>query len=250
MRMIQADDHKPNFEAHGLWRACVYAGLAALAICTVMLAVVPLEACGTLEAGQTPLLSFQLASGPNEAEAVFGSSPSLCQAQLTAALELVNRIDLFAFIPIYGLFLLTFFAAMASRTRRLTVFAGSIFALVAIAADVVETVVELQITANLPGDASAYATTWVASTTKFICLALICLCVGRLFGSMRYALARWSGRAASIGGLLVLLGLVWIPVQAAILAGNLLAWVPMFAYALSRASPDGHIAHALWPSAR
>ena len=87
---------------------------------------------------------FQRAATPDDLVAVFGDPPN---PRVIAAMDAVNRLDLWAFIPAYVLFLLAG-AVMIARTRGPLLWAALAFALVGGAADAVETSTQLALTAD------------------------------------------------------------------------------------------------------
>lgn len=93
---------------------------------------------------------FQRAATPADLAAVFGAPAD--PAKL-AAMDAVNTLDLYAFVPAYALFLAAA-AIMLGGLRNAWTWAGVGFALIGAGADAVETWKQLQLTADLENAAA------------------------------------------------------------------------------------------------
>ncbi len=89
--------------------------------------------------------AFQRAETPADIAAVFGSPPDPARV---AAMDALNQLDLWAFIPAYTLFLCAAAIMLGGLRNRWTQLA-ILFAVVGAAADAVETWKQLQLTADL-----------------------------------------------------------------------------------------------------
>ena len=89
---------------------------------------------------------FQRAVTPADLDRVFGD-PVI--AQRVAALDAANTLDLYGFIPAYGLFLISAAAMFAGGLRKPLGWLAVIPVLVSVSADVLETQKQLAMTANI-----------------------------------------------------------------------------------------------------
>lgn len=94
----------------------------------------------------SPVVSeFQRAQTQDDLDLVFGSPPN---ADVVAALNAVNRLDLYAFIPAYTLFLIAAALMLAGGARRAWAWVMIAPALVGAVADAFETATQLQLTGD------------------------------------------------------------------------------------------------------
>lgn len=129
----------------------IIGGLATLAVFVgfnVLPAVSAAYAPGTLS---DAVSAFQRAESMADITAVFGDPPG---AALIAAQDAVNTLDLYAFIPAYTLFLVAGALMLADGPRQPLAWGAIIAALIGAGADVVETLQQLRLTADL-NDAAA-----------------------------------------------------------------------------------------------
>ena len=89
--------------------------------------------------------TFQRAETPADIAAVFGSPPD---ARRIAAMDALNRLDLWAFVPAYLLFLSAAAVMLGGLRNRWTQLA-MLFAVIGATADAVETWKQLQLTADI-----------------------------------------------------------------------------------------------------
>jgi|CXWL01.1.fsa_nt_gi hypothetical protein len=94
---------------------------------------------------------FQRAETVADIAAVFGEPPS---AAIIAAQDAINRLDLYGFIPAYTLFLVAGAAVLAGGVRKPLAWAAIAPALVGAGADVVETLQQLRLTADMSNAAA------------------------------------------------------------------------------------------------
>jgi hypothetical protein len=163
-----------------LWPALTaLTGLGSLAITvafTMLGAVKAAGACMT----EGAVIQFELATKMADLDAVFGAPG--CQARVIAAMDAVNRLDIAAYIPTYTAFCICAAIWLGGRLRAPLVLAAVALALVAFAADMVETTGLLQVTKDLAAAEPLLARISTAAWIKFgalalnaLALALICL---------------------------------------------------------------------------
>lgn len=131
-----------------LWPALtIVGGLATLGVFVgfnLLPQVVAAYAPGTLSEAVS---EFQRAEILSDLAALFGDPPD---AGIIAAQNAVNLLDLYGFVPAYTLFLVASAAMLAGGARRALAWAAILPALIGAGADAVETVRQLQITADWP----------------------------------------------------------------------------------------------------
>jgi len=155
--------------------AAVIAGVVTLAI-SIAFMLLPettaaIRACG----GNTPsIVHFQLALNVADVLEALGPAGACRQASIVG-MDAVNRLDLYAYIPAYGAFLLLslFVVTTEAKLRRYWLVALNVIA--ALLADVYETSRQLAITADLTNAEPYMPVLIVASRTKFIGLTLAAL---------------------------------------------------------------------------
>jgi hypothetical protein len=173
------------------------AGLATLVV-TVLFQVLPEVAAGRATGcyGAPPVIAFEFARTAQQASAVFGTGD--CRAMTLTAMDVINRLDMAAYIPAYTLFAFVgaVFAARGARPRLALL--AMLAAITALVADYVETTTLLAITADF--DNATDAMTVRASTAawiKFVALGLHGLLVAAV--CVRVTPKRWI-----VGGAMVL----------------------------------------------
>jgi hypothetical protein len=121
-------------------------GLATLATFTWLGAAPEVQAVYTREQIGEAVSQFQRAETAEDLARVFGDpiNPSIVTAQ-----NIVNSRDLYAFVPVYTLFLIASALLLSEGRRGLFTWAAIAFALIAGAADAGETMLQLRIIANL-----------------------------------------------------------------------------------------------------
>jgi hypothetical protein len=117
----------------------------------------------------TALNAFQHATSMTQLDELFGSpaDPAKLRAMTSG-----NTLDLFGFIPAYGLFMIASAAMLAGGLRRPIVWLALAPALIGIAGDIVETWCQLQMTANWSGAADCLPLVAPGCWTKFFGIAL------------------------------------------------------------------------------
>lgn len=161
-------------------------GLASLGL-FVVFAMLPEMRAATaqdcLPAGA--VVQFELARNVADLVAVFGEPQSMCRPLAVAAMDAVNRIDIYAFIPAYTLFCIAaaFFLANGVWQRPLVIIAVGA-AVLAAAGDYLETTTLLAITqvVDAPGQLLQYSQ--AGAWSKFVLLAAHAVfCAGICFTS-------------------------------------------------------------------
>ncbi|MDO8296396.1 MAG: hypothetical protein Q7T19_08155 [Caulobacter sp.] len=188
-----------------LWPALTaITGLGVLGVTAMFKALPAVEAAGACKTDGA-VIRFELATRMADLDAIFGAPG--CQAKVIAAMDAVNHLDIAAYIPTYTAFCICAAIWLGGRPRAPLVLAAVALALVAFAADMVETTGLLRMTRDLAAAEPLLSRVSTAAWIKFgalalnaLMLALICL--------------RATPRRLLLGGLLVL------PV-----VGTTLAWL-------------------------
>ncbi len=226
--------------------ATVAAGLATLGV-TAMFQALPEVAAGRAAGcfASPPVIAFEFARTAQQAAALFGSGD--CRAASITAMDAINRLDVWAYIPTYTLFgvLGVLFAARGTRPRLALL--AILAAITALVADYVETNALLAITADL--DRATDAMTVRASTAawaKFFALGAHGLLVATV--CFRVTPKRWI-----VGGAMVLpvLGVIAAATDpetrgGLVTLGLTLGWLTLMAFAAKEAVwpvKNGDISH-------
>ena len=125
-------------------------GVGILVILTslVLLAVFPSKATRLPEGFFTPIIAFEFIETGAETHAMFTAADGTVRRELTAAMDLGNRLD-FAYMILYGLFLALFCAKCAALSGKKCYHAGVLLAAGVVLADGFENIQLLSITAHL-----------------------------------------------------------------------------------------------------
>jgi hypothetical protein len=117
----------------------------------------------------TALNAFQHATSMAQLDALFGSpaDPAKLRAMTSG-----NTLDLFAFIPAYGLFMIAGASMLAGGLRKPIVWLALAPAVIGIAGDIVETWCQLQMTSNWSRAADCLPLVAPSCWTKFFGIAL------------------------------------------------------------------------------
>ena len=210
-----------------LWWGCLAAGLATFALSFWFRTVRFPEACVSALGEMPPLLAFQFARSHEELLRVFGTADSQCRPVMVAALDRMDMVDLFLFIPAYGLFLLLFVHALAGRPLTHLARAAVAAVVIAVACDVAETVTQLRMTQDIDG-VNDFWLLELASVGKFLMLGVSGMLAGLLAWRERHRIA--GGAMVAGGGLaLAMLALGLVPMIA---IGLAIYWVAALATAL------------------
>ena len=207
------------------------AGLATLAV-TILFQVLPEVAAGRAAGcyGAPPVIAFEFARTAQQASALFGTGD--CRAMTLTAMDVINRLDMAAYIPAYTLFAVVgaIFAARGARPRLALL--AILAAITALVADYVETSTLLKITADFaaatdPMTERASTAAWI----KFFALGVHGLLVAAV--CFRAAPRRWIVGAAMAPPLLGVIAAATDPdTRAGLMTiGMTLGWLTMLAFA-------------------
>lgn len=218
------------------WILCVVFGVGVLALLAWFAAVTPTQTCtGGQPKGSSPFLAFQLSRTAADLEVVFGPEGDPCRADMIAALDLANKVDLIAFIAAYSGFFVCFFLALMRSSFAGLARVGLVAVVFTLCSDVLETSVQLYITSSLPAPALALVLLTIGSTGKFLGLAAVGVCAGAAMLAGGGVLGRLAGAACVAGALMAVVGLNYSPAQRAVPAGSALIWIVVFLYAAQAA---------------
>ncbi len=210
------------------------AGLATLVFAAWFVRTIPESGCvGPPVPGVTSLLAYQLATTPADVERVFGAEGDPCRAGMVDVLRRANTVDLFGFIPTYGIFLGAFFLALAREGSRRAGTMGLLLVVAGLAFDALETSTQLRIVGALPGDATSLTALAIGSRGKFGLLALASLYAGAALAARRGVMSRVVGVGCVVGAAVAIAGLFGAP--ALLTTGTGVAWLLMFVYAVAQA---------------
>jgi hypothetical protein len=209
------------------------AGLATLVFTAWFVRTIPESGCvGPPVPGVTSLLAYQLATTPADVERVFGADGDPCRAGMVDVLRRANTVDLFGFIPTYGIFLGAFLIALAREGGRRAGSIGLMLLIAGLACDVLETSTQLRIARALPGDAASLTALAIGSRGKFGLLAAVSLYAGVAVAARRGVMSRVVGVGCVAGAAVTIAGLFAAP--ALLTMGTGVAWLLMFVYAVTQ----------------
>lgn len=150
--------------------ATIVLGVATLALFGAFSMLPEMRAAGEcLAAGS--VVKFELASSVDDLQAIFGPSGSECRELGVAAMDAVNRLDIWAFIPTYTLFCVAGALFLARGAPRLLAFVAVAAAFGAAVSDYVETLALLEITETLDAPGALLAQSQAGAWSKFALLA-------------------------------------------------------------------------------
>lgn len=132
-----------------LWRlTTIVFGLATLAVFAAF-SLMPTVSVFYAASDVSPAVSaFQRAETMADLRSVFGDPPD---ARAIAAMDAINGLDLYAFIPAYAIFLIAAAAMLAGGANRALAWPAMAFAVLGAAADAGETYQQLRVTADWAG---------------------------------------------------------------------------------------------------
>jgi hypothetical protein len=202
------------------------AGIAALGTFAIFQNLPEVKAAGACAKNEAILL-FELARTHADLDAVFGPIGSDCRPKVIAALDAVNTVDVWLFIPAYTAFVV--FAAMflsGGELRPLT-WAAIAAAFFALGADYVETLNLLAYTLDLTPAPERLLESSSAAWIKFFSLALNALLLAAICFTITPR-KRWILGVLLclpiIGVTLMFVDLKWMQAQT---LGFLLSWLPL-----------------------
>ncbi len=215
------------------WLLCVVFGVGVAALLAWFTTVVPTQTCtGRQPRGTSAFLAYQLARTTADIEAVFGQQDDPCRATMVAALNLINKVDLVAFIAVYSGFFASFFLALRRSGFAGIARIGFVAVVFTLVCDVLETSIQLYITSSLPGSVTSLVFLTIGDTGKFLGLGIVGVCVGAAMLVRGGLLGRVAGAACFVGALMVVVGLNYFPAQPGIPAGETLVWLATWLYAV------------------
>lgn len=133
-----------------------YIGLAVIAMSLILLMIFPSRASKMPDGFITPVIAFEFIRTPAEVFQLFASTSGTVQRDMVAAMDLGNRLD-FVYMVLYSAFLLVFSVRCAQLSSKKVYYLGAVIAVVVLAADVMENIQLLGITASLDtGDFEQY----------------------------------------------------------------------------------------------
>jgi hypothetical protein len=168
--------------------ACALLGLATLALSIGFFALPAVQAAqGSACIEPLAVQRFQLARTEADISFVFGAPQSACRPVIEAAMNAVNRLDLFAFIPVYAGFLIAAVFMIAPYPRSYAAVAAFVAVALAACGDVLETATQLAITAHIDRRPHPLLLLQIGAWTKYGALAAHGVLVGALalIGSRR-----------------------------------------------------------------
>lgn len=136
--------------------AAGYVGLLVIFTSIVLIGVFPSQAPRLPDGFFTPIIAFEFIETKAEVFQMFVDTTGTVRHEMVTDMDLGNRLD-FVYMVLYGFFLAMFCAKCAVLSRKKFYYAGCVLAVAVLAADVLENVQLLGITANLEtGDFDHY----------------------------------------------------------------------------------------------
>ncbi|MBI1408099.1 MAG: hypothetical protein GC145_18455 [Caulobacter sp.] len=221
-----------------LWAALTAcAGVLVLAV-TVAFRLLPevSEAAGCMSEGA--VVEFELARTLDALQTIFGLPSDSCRPAVIAAMDAVNHLDVFAYIPVYTAFALC--AALFLSGARLSPLALAAIglALVALAADYVETLTLLAITPGIERNLGLAPIASTAAGIKFGALAAHAMALAAICLEARPR--RWILAILLLAAPLGFVAAASDPLRLPMLTlGLTVAWAPIMALAVWRALRPG-----------
>ncbi len=163
------------------WRLCLAAGIIVVVVQAVMGTVPNTEPCGPTN-GLPAILAFELVRSPADVEVLFGNEP--CRSRMIKAMDQINSIDAFLFIPAF-VSLLVLGALAVSPQGRLLAALAIVVTIVAGICDQLEDQILLNITASMPGEQSQIDYLFWLVRIKFAMLGIGPVFIGSLLLRMR-----------------------------------------------------------------
>ncbi|MDB5469580.1 MAG: hypothetical protein JWR84_1140 [Caulobacter sp.] len=146
------------------------AGLVSLAVTVAFRLLGPVKAAaGCLSDGA--VIQFEFARKAQELTNIFGDPVDPCRGLSIDAVDAINQLDVAAYIPSYTLFAIFAALFVSGGKLRLPILLAILAAVVALAADYVETFTLLKITPTLEPQAALLPTSSTAAWVKFAALA-------------------------------------------------------------------------------
>ncbi|MDO8323576.1 MAG: hypothetical protein Q7T23_11615 [Phenylobacterium sp.] len=164
--------------SHRIWAGLtVLTGLATVAITAAFQMLPQVAAAGACWA-PGKVVDFELARTLEQSLKVF--TPEACRVPIVSAMDAVNHLDVKAYIPAYTAFAVCAAMFLGGGLRKPLVLPAIGVALLALAADYVETFTLLQITRDLEGSAHLLLRASDGAWVKFAALALHAFLLARI----------------------------------------------------------------------
>ena len=125
-----------------------YLGLAFIMMSVLLLFVFPTKAPSLPEGFCTPIIAFEFIQTKTEVIEIFGGEYITMRNEMARAMDLGNRLD-YVYMCLYSAFLMMVSVTCARLSKNKYYYAGVVLTLVVLAADALENVQLLGITANL-----------------------------------------------------------------------------------------------------
>jgi hypothetical protein len=100
------------------FRISFAAGLLVLAVTLFSATQAPVQPCGNLPQNYAPIIAFELARSAADLEAIFGTQEP-CRSEVIGRMDAINLVDVLVYIPVYGVFMASFFLGMRTRNPSL-----------------------------------------------------------------------------------------------------------------------------------
>lgn len=210
------------------------AGVVTLGVVVAFQALPEVTAAGACASGDA-VLRFEVARTLADLEAVFGPAGGECRAKVVAAMDAINTLDVWLFIPAYTAFVACAALFLSGGALRAAAWLAIAAAAVALAADYVETLALLSYTPDLSPAPDMLEQSSTAAWIKFAALGLNGLALAALCFTARPR-RRWI-----LGGLLTLpaigVALMFVDLSFALAQtlGFIAGWTPLLAMAIKSA---------------
>jgi hypothetical protein len=133
-----------------------YVGLLVIVMSMILVIIFPSKAPKMPDGFFTPIIAFEFIETKAEVFQLFVSTDGTIRQSMVDAMDLGNQLD-FIYMFLYSLFLLMFCLKCAQISSKKYYYMGAVIALAVLAADVLENIQLLKITANLEtGDFKQY----------------------------------------------------------------------------------------------
>lgn len=176
------------------------------------------------------VIRYELARSSEDLAYVFGAEGEACRSLRVAAMDALNRVDLYWFVPAYALFLVFGGLFLGGARVRLAIGAGALVGFAAVL-DVFETVALLDASPAHAPDAEQMSMIYWFATGKFALLAVNAVVLAWLAWSHRTIAARGVAVLQCLGAVAtaaIYIDLDFIPMQTLLIG---LAWIGLLVFA-------------------
>ncbi|MGH8178209.1 MAG: hypothetical protein ACREV5_18285 [Steroidobacter sp.] len=192
------------------FRISLIAGLVILALTGMSMTQEPARPCGALPANYAPIIAFELARSDADLRAIFGATRDACRSDMISRMDAVNWIDVLVFIPLYGVFMAAFFAAMRARREKLAT-RGIQITVLALGADYFENVCLMLLTPALDASSVWFALLPWATGVKWLALGAAAATAALIF--MKGSPRNYVAAAVCVGTLVATILAMASPAQ-------------------------------------